>query len=134
MEGKTMEPALFSSVSSGDHLDLIKAGEPVGEKIVDFFRYKKEDVSKATGVAKSSIRYDSKMPLELRNWLLEWATAINLVAGYFKDLEKTALWFQIPNPLLGNISPRDMIRVGRFRKLLKFIQTALEENIISNTK
>ena len=68
------------------------------------------------------------MPSDLRERLVEWATAINLVGSYFNDANKTMLWFQISNPQLGGMSPRDMIRVGRFKKLLKFIQTALDEN------
>jgi hypothetical protein len=68
------------------------------------------------------------MPADLKLRLIEWATAINLVATYFNDLNKTMLWFQVSNPLLGDMSPRDMIRIGRFKKLQKFIQTALSEN------
>jgi hypothetical protein len=76
----------------------------------------------------ASIRYDLKMPEELMERMREWATALNLVANFFNDEHKTMLWFQLPNPLLGNMTPREMIRVGRFNKLLKFIQTALDEN------
>ncbi len=68
------------------------------------------------------------MPAELRERLTQWATALNLVAGFFQDQGKTIIWFFMPNPLLGGMSPRDMIRVGRFKKLLNFIQTALDEN------
>ena len=68
------------------------------------------------------------MPTELRERLTEWAIALNLVEGFFQDQKKTILWFSIPNPLLGDMSPRDMIRVGRFKKLLNFVQTALNEN------
>jgi hypothetical protein len=38
------------------------------------------------------------------------------------------LWFEIANPMLGNISPRNMIRIGRLKRLLKFVMTAREEN------
>jgi len=123
-----MEPALFESIPSEDHMRFFSEGEPEGKKIVDFLKYKKQDVSVATGIPQYSIRYDVKMPAELRERLIEWATAINLVADYFNDAEKTVLWFQVSNPLLGNMTPRDMIRLGRFKKLLKFIQTALDEN------
>jgi hypothetical protein len=68
------------------------------------------------------------MPEELLERMREWATALNLVANFFNDEQKTMLWFQLPNPLLGNMPPREMIRVGRFNKLFKFIQTALSEN------
>jgi hypothetical protein len=106
----------------------MKGTEPNGPKVAEFLNYKKEDVSVASGVPVSSVRYDDRMPGDLRQRMLEWAVAINLVGHFFKDQDKTILWFQVPNPLLGNIAPRDMIRIGRFEKLLKFIQTALSEN------
>ncbi|MCH8209683.1 MAG: hypothetical protein IIA62_11625 [Nitrospinae bacterium] len=124
-----METALFNSIPSEDRMQLFSNGEPEGKKIADFLNYKKQDVSAATGIPLASIRYDiKKMPAELRERLVEWATALNLVAEYFNDFQKTILWFQVSNPLLGNMTPRDMIRLGRFKKLFKFIQTALDEN------
>ena len=68
------------------------------------------------------------MPKELQERVQEWAVALALVAQYFKNEQKTVLWFKTPNPLLGNITPRDMIRVGRFKKLRLFILDALSEN------
>jgi hypothetical protein len=39
------------------------------------------------------------------------------------------LWFKTRNPLLGDISPRDMIRLGRFERLRKFIiNAAIKKN------
>ena len=121
--------ALFSNIPQNDvgHF-FLKNGSIDAERIVKSLKYKKEDVSVASGVPMTSVRYDSKMPTELRERLVEWAIAINLVGTYFNDLDKAILWFQVSNPLLGNMTPRDMIRVGRFKKLLKFIQTALGEN------
>lgn len=127
--GTFMPTALFNNIPLEDRMQLFANGEPEGKKITDLLNYKKQDVSAATGVPLASIRYDIKMPAELRDRLVEWATALNLVAEYFNDVEKTILWFKVPNPLLGNISPRDMIRLGRFKKLIKFIQTALDENL-----
>lgn len=126
------QPHLFSNVPDKDYCDFFKKGELQAEKVVKFLSYKKEDISTATNTPITSVRYDEKMPIELRTRLTELATAINLVAGYFQDLDKTMLWFTVPNPLLGDISPRDMIRVGRFKKLQKFIQTALLENTRAN--
>jgi len=118
---------LNTVLHSGQDL-LFHKGEPDGKKVVDFLRYKKEDVSVAANIPVASVRYDDKMPSELKERLVEWATVINLVGAYFNDHDKTMLWFQVSNPLLGGMSPRDMIRVGRFKKLLKFVQTALNEN------
>jgi hypothetical protein len=120
--------SLFRSVPEKDYFKFFEDGEPDGKKVVNFLNYKKEDVSVAANIPLASVRYDNKIPSELKERLVDWAVAINLVGGYFKDLNKTMLWFQLSNPQLGGMSPRDMIRVGRFKKLLKFIQTALEEN------
>lgn len=122
------QAALFSSVSKKDFGQFFKGSDVDAERVVKLLKYKKEDVSVATNVPVTSVRYDSKMPAELRERMFEWATAINLVAEHFNNIDKAMLWFQVTNPLLGNMSPKDMIRVGRFKRLLKFIMTALSEN------
>lgn len=122
------QPSLFNSVPPKDYFHLFKQGEPDGKKVAELLKYKKEDISVAANIPLTSVRYDEKMPSELKERLSEWAIALNLVASFFKDEEKTILWFRTSNPLLGGMSPRDMIRVGRFKKLLKFIQNALDEN------
>jgi hypothetical protein len=124
----TANAALFNTVSSQDLGKFFKGGEVEAEKVVKFLKYKKEDVAVASDAPISSIRYDEKMTADLKQRMVEWASAINAVASYFNDLDRTILWFQVSNPLLGDISPRDMIRLGRFKKLQKFIQTALNEN------
>lgn len=124
----TAQPALFNTVPEQDYFHLFNHGEPDGKKVVDLLKYEKKDISVAADIPLTSVRYDEKMPTELKERLIEWATALNLVAGFFNDQEKTILWFRMPNPLLGGMSPRDMIRVGRFKKLLKFVQNALDEN------
>ena len=111
-----------------DRFKLFQGRNIKGEKIVRLLNYKKREVSQASGISLSSIRYDEKMPKELAERLIEWATAINLVAGFFKNQDKTMLWFNTPNPLLGEQTPKDMIRIGRSKKLIKFIRTALSEN------
>jgi len=51
------------------------------------------------------------------------------VVGFFEgDVNRAALWFRLPNPLLGDVSPRDMIRYGRYAKLQQFVVEALAEN------
>lgn len=55
--------------------------------------------------------------------------AYDLVYDYFKgDKAKTAMWFEVPNPALGGISGKQMIRNGRVDKLLKFIESAIAGN------
>ena len=54
------------------------------------------------------------------------------VVGFFEgDVAKTALWFRLPNPLLGDVSPRDMIRCGRYARLQQFVTDALADNAVA---
>ncbi|MFM8901044.1 MAG: hypothetical protein ACKOF9_14010 [Burkholderiales bacterium] len=89
---------------------------------------KKEDVSRLASVAVSSVRYDDAIPEQVRERLEEIAITANWVAQAFDgDPEKTAAWFRARNPLLGDVSPRDMIRLGRFERLRKFIIHTMKE-------
>lgn len=121
--------ALFETIPKEDYLSLFPSGDTDYEKVVDLLDFRKKDVARASNVALHSVRYDPpKMPRELQDRIQEWAVALNLVAQFFRDEQKTVLWFKTPNPLLGDIAPRDMIRIGRFKKLRQFILQALSEN------
>jgi uncharacterized protein (DUF2384 family) len=122
-------PGLFETVPKEDYLSVFPSGGTDYEKVVDLLDFRKKDVARASNVALHSVRYDPpKMPKELQDRIQEWAVALNLVAQFFRDEQKTVLWFKTPNPLLGDITPRDMIKVGRFKKLRQFILQALSEN------
>lgn len=126
MTGNT---ALFDTVPKQDYLSLFKGGHADYQRVLDLLDFSKKDVARASSVPWMSVRYDQKIPKELEERFREWAVALNLVAQYFgNDEQKTVLWFKTPNPLLGDIAPRDMIRVGRFKKLQRFILSALEES------
>lgn len=120
--------ALFSNVPKEDVLSLFPGGGTDYQKVVKLLDFRKRDVARASDVSIQSIRYDSKIPRELEERVREWAVALSLVAQHFRDEQKTILWFKTPNPLLGSVTPRDMIRIGRFKKLYRFILNALEEN------
>jgi len=120
---------VFSNIPKRDILSLFHEDQPEYQDVVKYLKFKKEDISKATGVPLASVRYDEKIPAELVDRMREWANLLNLVGEHFRgDGHKTALWFSIPNPILGNVSPRDMIRFGRYKKLLKFIMNSISEN------
>lgn len=59
----------------------------------------------------------------------EIANICGLVMQFFGgDAVKTALWFKTKNQSLGDVSPRDMIRCGRYEKLHRFIVDSLQNN------
>ena len=57
--------------------------------------------------------------------VLQVKECIDLVSEFFKDNSKTELWFNTPNPMLGDVRPYDMIILGRTARLLKFIREQL---------
>src|SRR5881392_3427038 len=120
---------LFATVPDKDYLGFWADQTLNAREVVDFLDLNKRDVAKLAGVASASVRFDQKIPKEVLDRLKEIANICGLVAQFFGgDIAKTALWFKTVNPLLGNISPRDMIRYGRYEKLRHFVMSALEEN------
>lgn len=121
--------ALFGTVAREDRLGFWRSGAVDARKVVDFLDLSRADVAKVAGVAPASVRFDQKTPREVRDRIDEIANVVSLVAQFFGgDAARTALWFKTPNPMLGGIPPRDMIRFGRYERLLKFVLEALEEN------
>lgn len=122
----TPQHNIFANIPKTEHLKLIHDLANVPK----FLALEKEDISKAANISKSSVRYDERIPPALEQLLSEIAIICELVANHFEgDVKKTSLWFKMENPALGGISPRDMIRYGRFKKLKEFIQNQLEGNI-----
>lgn len=124
--------AILDTVHRRDplHIWADDSGEPDYRRVLDLLNLSKGDVSKVSGVAKASVRFDDRMPEPVRLRLDEICNVAALVAEFFEgDLRKTALWFRTPNPMFGKLSPRDMIRLGRYQKLLAYILEARNEHI-----
>jgi len=121
---------LTGHIARQDFLGLYHDGQPDYKRIADLVQLSKADLSKITGVAKSSVRFDATIPVPVAERLRELANIANLVAEFFngdKDkISKVGLWFELANPMLGNLSPRAMIRGGRYKRLLNFVLEARE--------
>jgi hypothetical protein len=133
-----MTAALHSSTPSGARPvtgyiadDLLHFHRPDGQleyqRVMDFAKLKKADIAKLARVSPTSVRWDDKMPESVAERLQQIANIANLVAEFFHgDAKKVALWFSLPNPSLGDISPRDLIRAGRYKLLQNFVLDARE--------
>ncbi len=120
---------LFRTIADRDYLEFGSGESFNPHRVARFLELSKSEVAKVAGVAPASVRFDQKMPKDVRDRMLEIGNICGLVAQFFAgDVAKTALWFKTKNPLFGNISPRDMIRYGRYEKLRRFVMSALEEN------
>jgi hypothetical protein len=117
--------SLFNNVPEGDPLNFWANHGLDYDRLTEFLDLDKSAWSKVAGVSKSSVRFDERIPRDLKDRMEQIAVICSLVAEYFGgDVQKTALWFRTINPMLGDISPRDMIRLGRYMKLQKFINSA----------
>jgi hypothetical protein len=104
-------------------------------KVSEALHLKKEDVSHLASVSVKSVRYDDAIPEQVRERLVEIANTMNWVATTFDgDVAKAATWFLTRNPLLGDVSPRDMIRLGRYERLRRFIIDALRERDVQRVE
>lgn len=60
--------------------------------------------------------------------IAEVESAIGHVEKFFNgDFAKTILWFNTENPMLGDITPMGVIRLGKYEKLNKFVKSAIEQ-------
>lgn len=121
---------VFSNVSPHRYLPFYDDGHTDLKKVANFLNYTNADVAKIAGVSEKSVRFKGKIPQAVKDRLEQIANICELVANNFNgDVEKTALWFRLENPMLGNISPKDMIRFGRYKKLRKFILDSIDGNL-----
>ncbi len=123
-----IDSVLFSDLPSGA---LPGIWEDLGRKanlqaVAEMLEFDRRDVAQAARLPRNSVNLQTQMPPEIERHAVEWAILLDLVGKFFQgDAKKTALWFRIPNPMLGGVEPRVMILLGRSRKLQEAIQNAI---------
>lgn len=118
---------MSSPVARSDSLKFWKGADLDYQKVREFTGFSTQDISRIAGIPKSSVRFDERAPQEVREHMGNIANICNLVYDFFNDAVKTKLWLQTPNPMLGNTAPCDMIRLGRYQELLRFVTQAMED-------
>ena len=95
-------------IARHDLLHFCRDGRTNYKRVADLVKLNKADLGRLSGVAKSSVRFDSHIPEPVAERLREIANIANLVAEFFSgDVQKIRLWFEIANPSLGNALPRN---------------------------
>ena len=122
---------LYKTVPEGRYMPFYDGEKTNPKKVADFLSFSNDDVAKIAGISKSSVRFTGmRVPQSIVERFKEIANICEIVADNFNgDVEKASLWLKIDNPMLGGISPRNMIRFGRYNKLKKFIFSAMEGNL-----
>lgn len=123
----------FANISRSKSLPIYKGKdhELDFKKLADYLNFSNQDIAKASDVSATSVRFDAnRMPEKMKIRLREIANICELVAEHFNgDPSKTALWFNSKNPMLGGITPRDMLRFGRYSKLVQIIMDFKNGNL-----
>lgn len=114
--------APVTGASGRDWLGFGHDAEFQPHRVAEWLELSPADVSRLGDVSIGLASYDGTMPAPMRDRLIEVAASCNLVADIFGgDLEEAKRWFRASNSMLGDVAPRDMIRLGRFDRLRKFI-------------
>jgi hypothetical protein len=123
--------SLLLTVPQQDHLGFWADQTLNARKVADFLHLDKRTIAKVAEVSTSSVRFDQNIPTVVAERLTEIANICEIVAQHVAgNPQKTALWFKTKDPLLGDVSPRDMIRFCRYDRLRRFVNEALEENAV----
>lgn len=134
LAGARPSPHPLTGHIASDVLGLFPQGHTDYKRVADLVKLSKEDLSKLAKVSRSSVRFDDAIPAAVAERLREIANIANLVAEFFDgDAHKVALWFELPNPALGNVSPRTMIRGDRYKRLLNFVLEARDAERAATT-
>ena len=116
---------ILDSVHKNDPMGFWSQGNLDAKKVADFINFKKPDVARIANVAPKSVRFDSRISKPVLAHMMQMANICSIVAELLNnDVEKTKLWLNTPNPAVGDISPKQLMRFGKYQKLLKFVLDA----------
>jgi hypothetical protein len=117
---------LFSTVPSALPLLWTEEGKVRSEEVAKVLDFSSGDFARAAQLPSKGFSLKAELPKDVEHRVREWVAVIEEVGRFFEgDVRKTALWFRIPNPLLGNIEPRLMIQYGRAQKLLQIVRSEI---------
>jgi predicted nucleotidyltransferase len=120
------ESNLFQTVSRGDPLGFWADRALDAGRVAHFLGLDRNELARIGGVAATSVRFDSKIPAQLRARLEEIGNTLSLVAEHLQDDgARTSQWLRTRNPLLGEASPLELIRTGGYERLRRHVMDAL---------
>lgn len=117
-------------------LDTVYQNDPFGfwkggfdpKKVADTMGYTKQDVADISHIKPASVRYDARAPQPIMEHMEHIANICSIAAELFdNNIDKTLLWMNTQNPVLGDITPKLMIRAGKYQKLHKFLLEARKD-------
>ena len=126
----SVQPHIFNTVPKQDVFGLYGKSKIKYKKVADTLDFSRKEISKATRVAVSSVRYEeNKIPDKMKDFFTNMAWLLCVTYEHLKDKNKVMLWLKSPNPICGGFSPKDMICMGQYKKLVKIVSSYVEGDI-----
>ena len=72
---------------------------------------------------------ENNIPDAVKSLLSDMVWLLNVTYSYLKDKNKVIQWLSSPNPICGGFSPKDMILMGQYKKLVKIVHSYIEGDI-----
>lgn len=115
---------IFNTVPNKDVFGFYDKGKIKYKRVADTLNFNRKEISKATRVAISSVRYEkNKIPDNMIEFLTAMTWLLNTTYEHLKNKDKVILWLNTPNPICGGFSPKDMICMGQYKKLIKIVSS-----------
>ena len=126
----SVPPHIFNTAPKHDVFGFYDKGKIKYKEIADILDFNRKEISKAARVAVSSVRYaENKIPDKMKDFFSAMAWLFYVTHAHLKDKDKALLWFKSPNPICGGFSPKDMICMGQYKKLIKIVSSYVEGDI-----
>ena len=126
-----VQPHIFNTVPKHDVFGFYNdRGAIQYSAVADTLKFNKKDVSKAVRVDIKLVRYEkSSIPEEIKTFFASIAWLLQVSHQHLQDKDKVIKWLNAPNPVCGGFSPKAMIHMGQYQKLLKIVSSYAEGNI-----
>ena len=123
------QPHIFNTVPRHDVFGFYNKGRIKYKEVADTLDFSRKEISKAARIAISSVRYEeNKIPDKMKDFLGHMAWLLHVTHEHLKDKNKVIQWINSPNPICGGFSPKDMIRMGQYKKLVRIVSSYIEGN------
>jgi hypothetical protein len=119
-------PNIIAASMFSNHLKLFSSeGKAVPEKVAIFLDISLNKLAKAIGV--DTLRAERLGPIAEQR-LQELASALELVAQSLDgNISKARFWINTPNLHLGGSVPKTLILLGKYRKVVDFVNAVRDE-------
>ena len=125
-----VQPDIFNTVPKDDIFGVYHKGKVQYKKVANALNFNRKDISKAARVSVNSVRYEeNKIPDKMRDFLTSMVWLLHVTHKHLKDENKVIQWVNSPNPICGGFSPKDMICMGQYKKLIRIVASYVEGNI-----